>query len=109
MSIILRTEELPSEMTIVVHLGAGDAKNLRDKAIRSYDDYRPLASDGLGLLVLSVYAAFKGRAVYDIADALPWKQYGTATVGEVGGCFTLLATTILGDNDDPVDELQAGR
>lgn len=88
MSVVLRNEALPPDTTIVVHLGAGATDNLRGKAIGSYDDYRPLRTDGFGMFALSVYAAFNGRDVAEIVESMPWNQYGITTVGEVRERFS---------------------
>jgi len=86
--------------------GAGANDNLRDKAIRSYDDYRGITTSA-GLFVLSVYAALKGHDIPKIVGTLPWNQYGTSSVGELRAHFELLATTILDDDTpEPVDPLQ---
>jgi hypothetical protein len=102
MAIRLREDELPPDgATVIVHLGAGAHNNLRDKAIRSYDDYRDVTESG-GLFALSVYAALKGHEVREIVGTMPWNQYGTCSVGELRAYFELLATTIL---DDPLQEV----
>jgi hypothetical protein len=107
MVVRLREDELPpDEATVIVHLGAGAHDNLRDKAIRSYDDYRGITS-GAGLFVLSVYAALKGHDVPEIVGTMPWNRYGTCSVRELRAHFELLATTILDDDTlQPVDPLQ---
>jgi hypothetical protein len=106
MAIRLREDELPPDgATVIVHLGAGAHNNLRDKAIRSYDDYRDVTESG-GLFALSVYAALKGHEVREIVGTMPWNQYGTCSVGELRAYFELLATTILDDALQPVDPLQ---
>jgi hypothetical protein len=107
MVVRLREDELPpDEATIIVHLGAGAHDNLRDKAIRSYDDYRGITTSA-GLFVLSVYAALKGHDVPEIVGTMPWNQYGTCSVRELRAHFELLATTILDDDTlQPVDPLQ---
>jgi hypothetical protein len=107
MVVRLREDELPpDDATVIVHLGAGAHDNLRDKAIRSYDDYRGITS-GVGLFVLSVYATLKGHDVPEIVGTMPWNQYGTCSAREVRAHFELLATTILDDDTlEPVDPLQ---
>ena len=107
MVVRLREDEFPpDEATVIVHLGAGVHDNLRDKAIRSYDDYRGITASA-GLFVLSVYAALKGHDVPEIVGTMPWNQYGMCSVRELRAHFELLATTILDDDTlQPVDPLQ---
>lgn len=96
----------PDDATLIVHMGAGDHERLRRNAIASYDDYREIADDGFGLFALSVYAALGGHEVAEIVGALPWRQYGVCSAGDVRKYFSLLATTITDVADEPIDELQ---
>jgi hypothetical protein len=101
-----KTSSRRDEATVIVHLGAGAHVNLRDKAIRSSDDYRGVTAT-TGLFVLSIYAALKGHDVLEIVGTMPWNHYGTCSVRELRAHFELLATTILDDDTlQPVDPLQ---
>ncbi len=107
MPVMLRNNEsMPEGTTVIVHLGAGAADNLVDKAIGSYDDYRGLTDDGLGRFALSVYAAMRGHNVEEIVDALPWNQYGTCASGDLYEQFELWPTTIVDEFGVAIDPLQ---
>lgn len=106
MPVHARGDPPPDDATLVVHMGAGDHERLRRNAIASYDEYREIASNGFGLFALSVYAALGGHEIDEIVGALPWRQYGVCSAGDVREHFSLLATTITDAADEPIDELQ---
>lgn len=111
-SIILRNGGLPDDdSTVLIHLGAGQARTVWAAVERNYDLYRPLpelrAGQNLGAFGLSLYGLVNGLQSDELFRATPHKQYGQATFGAVREIFAVHATETVDDNaTDEANRLQ---
>src|SRR3546814_10631193 len=83
MTISLRSERAPAELTLLIHMGAGAVQTVVNAAVRNYGEYRSVTTDGLGLFTVSVFAIDDSRSENDILAALPHRSFARITVGAV--------------------------
>jgi hypothetical protein len=97
---------------MLVHMGAGDPDSMLDTILRTVDDYaevaRHLGAPQPGLCAVSVFALIRGVTHGDVFDAMPQRQFGEASYGEVRAVFPVLPTMILDPAmPQPVRDLQS--
>lgn len=106
MTIYLRADEPPlDDATVLIHMGAGHARDAIRGAIRNYAAYKVLRGDGYGYFTVSVYA-IKGRMdERQIVTAMHHGLFARAPAGAIRAAgFALLPTS----DDDLGDEAGDG-
>src|SRR3546814_1300824 len=101
MTISLRSERAPAELTLLIHMGAGAVQTVVNAAVRNYGEYRSVTTDGLGLFAVSVFAIDDSRSESDILAALPQRSFARTTVGAVTRAGHGLLPTSIDDPDLP--------
>lgn len=100
MGIVLRSSfELQDDDEVLIHMGAGAAGHVIRAALNNYRDYAAIRPPGA--FTVSVYAAIGGVSEQMIVAAMPQRQYGVATYGELRRLFELWPTT---DEDADLDD-----
>lgn len=96
MAVVLRpTFELTDDDTIVIHMGVGARREVVRAAIRNYHAYEGIHGRP-GAFTVWVFGVTGDVTEADIVAALPQRQYGVASYGDLRGRFELWPTTITG-------------
>lgn len=90
-------EPLHDDDIVLIHMGAGVARDVVGAVMRNYEAYVGLGG-GAGMFCVSVYGEVNGVTRDDIFAVMAHKKFGEARYGDVRTLFTVLPTTISDPN-----------